>query len=69
LTIGSNELLEILNIQNIGYKKDLDLTGLNNLREVYAQGSNTDNFTSANGGELEKAYLPAVGSIKLTNLS
>lgn len=72
LTTGANELLEKINIENVGQTgvlTSLNTNKLENLREVYAKGSSITGFTAANGGELETVELPAVSSIKLPNLS
>ena len=68
LTIGANELLEKLNIENVGYEDSLDLSELTNLREVYAEGSAISGITCANGGELRIAKLPAINTITMNNL-
>jgi hypothetical protein len=68
LSTDANELLELLNIENVGYAKVLDLKKLENLREVYAKGSAITGITCADGGELRIAELPAIGTITMSNL-
>jgi hypothetical protein len=52
LTTGANELLEVMNIENIGYNSPLDVSNLENLREIYAKGSAVTSLVCADGGEL-----------------
>jgi hypothetical protein len=69
LTTGANNLLEVLNIENVsGLTQSLNLSALNNLRELYAQGSNIGGVTFADGGRIEIAELPPISSISLKNL-
>lgn len=69
LTTGANSLLEVLNIENVsGLTQALNLTALNNLRELYAHGSNIGGVTFADGGRIEIAELPAINSMTMKNL-
>lgn len=69
LTTGANHLLEILNIENVsGLKQSLNLSVLNNLRELYAHGSNISGVTFANAGKIEIAKLPAINAMNMRNL-
>lgn len=69
LTTGANYLLETLNIENVsGLTQALNLTALNNLRELYAHGSNIGGATFADGGKVEIAELPAINSFTIKNL-
>lgn len=69
LTTGANYLLETLNVENVsGLTQALNLSALNNLRELYANGSNISGVTFADGGRIEIAELPAIGSMSLKNL-
>lgn len=69
LTTGANYLLEVLNIENVsGLTQSLNLTALNNLKELYAHGSNVGGVTFADGGRIEIAELPAINAITMKNL-
>lgn len=69
LTTGANYLLEELNIENVsGLTQSLNLTALNNLRELYAHGSNIGGVTFADGGKIEIAELPAISALTMKNL-
>ena len=69
LTTGANYLLETLNIENVsGLTQSLNLTALNNLKELYAHGSNIGGVTFADGGRLEIAELPAINALSMKNL-
>lgn len=69
LTTGANYLLEKLNIENVsGLTQSLNLTVLNNLRELYAHGSNIGGVTFADGGRIEIAELPAINTVTMKNL-
>lgn len=69
LTLGANYLLEKLNIENVsGLKQSLNLSVLNNLRELYARGSNIGGVTFADGGKIEIAELPDINAITMKNL-
>ena len=69
LTTGANYLLEVLNIENVsGLTQSLNLSALNNLRELYAYGSNIGGVTFADGGRIEIAELPAINAISMKNL-
>ena len=70
LGLGSNELLNKLDIQNMsGLSSSLDLSGLKNLKELYAIGSNVSGVIFADGGNIEIAEIPAVGSLSMKNLN
>ena len=70
MTLGANYLLEVLNIENVsGLTQALNLSDLNNLRELYAHGTNVGGVTFANGGAMQIAELPAVTSISMKNLA
>lgn len=69
ITLGANELLEIMNIENVsGLTQTLDLSALHNLRELYAHGSNVGGVTFAPGGKIEVAELPTINSMTMRNL-
>ena len=69
LTTGANYLLEVLNIENVsGLTQSLNLSALNNLKELYAHGSNIGGVTFADGGKIEIAELPAINALTMKNL-
>ena len=69
LTTGANYLLEELNIENVsGLTQSLNLTALNNLKKLYAHGSNIGGVTFADGGKIEIAELPAINALTMKNL-
>ena len=69
LGLGSNELLNKLDIQNMsGLTHSLELSGLKNLEELYAFGSGVSGVVFADGGNIEIAELPDVGSLQMKNL-
>ena len=70
LGLGSNELLNKLDIQNMsGLISSLDLSGLKNLEELYAFGSNVSGVVFADGGNIEIAEIPDVGTLQMKNLT
>lgn len=69
LGLGSNELLNKLDIQNMsGLTHSLELSGLKNLEELYAFGSGVSGVVFADGGNIETVELPSVGSLQMKNL-
>ena len=69
MTLGANYLLEVLNVENVsGLTQSLNLSALNNLRELYAHGTNASGVTFANSGEIEIAELPPINSMTMRNL-
>lgn len=70
LALGNNKLLEYLDIRNItGLNSVVDLSKCSNLIELRAEGSGATGVIFANGGKLEKAYIPAVTSLTMKNLN
>ena len=70
MTLGANYLLEVLNVENVpGLTQSLNLSALNNLRELYAHGTNTSGVTFASGGAIQIAELPAITALSAKNLS
>lgn len=69
LTLGANYLLETLNIENVsGLTQALNLSALNNLKALYAKGSNITGVVFADGGQMAIAELPAISSASMSNL-
>lgn len=70
ISLGNNKLLEYLDIRNItGLDSVVDLSQCGNLLELYAQGSGTTGVIFANGGKIEKFYIPSVISLTMKNLN
>lgn len=70
MTLGANYLLEVLNVENVsGLTQSLNLTALNNLRELYAHGTNAGGVTFAPGGAIQVAELPAITAMSAKNLT
>ena len=69
LALGNNKLLEYLDIRNItGLNSVIDLSKCNNLIELRAEGSGATGVIFANGGKIQKAYIPDVTSLTMKNL-
>lgn len=70
ITLGSNKLLEYLDIRNVsGLNSVVDLSQCNNLLELHAEGSGATGIIFANGGKLQRAYIPDVVSLTMKNLN
>ena len=70
LALGNNKLLEYLDIRNItGLNSVVDLSKCNNLIELRAEGSGATGIIFANGGKVQKAYIPAITSLTMKNLN
>ena len=70
ITLGSNKLLEYLDIRNVtGLNSVIDLSQCNNLMELHAEGSTATGVIFSNGGKLKKAYVPSVISLTAKNLN
>ena len=70
ISLGNNKLLEYLDIRNItGLDSVVDLSNCGNLLELYAQGSGATGVIFANGGKIERFYIPSVTSLTMKNLN
>ena len=69
LTLGANPLLEKINVENVsGLTQSLNISLLNNLKELYAHGTNANGVTFSDGGNIEIAELPAIITMTMKNL-
>lgn len=69
LALGNNKLLEYLDIRNItGLNSVIDLSKCNSLIELRAEGSGATGVIFANGGKIQKVYIPDVTSLTMKNL-
>lgn len=70
LGLGSNELLNKLDIRNMsGLTHSLELSGLKNLEELYAFGSNVSGVIFADGGNIRIVEIPSIGTLSMKNLN
>lgn len=70
IALGNNKLLEYLDIRNTSKLSSVvDLSQCGNLLELRAEGSGITGVIFANGGKLEKFYIPDVTSITMKNLN
>ena len=70
IALGNNKLLEYLDIRKItGLNSVVDLSQCSNLLELHAEGSGATGVIFANGGKIEKAYIPAITSLTMKNLN
>lgn len=70
VSIGNLPMLEYLDVRKItGLNSVINLSGCGNVREIHAEGSGATGVIFANGGKLEKAYLPAITTLTMKNLS
>lgn len=68
--VANNTLLEYLDLRNVsGINTVINLSGCSNLKELYAEGTNATGVIFANGGLLETAHLPKIGSLSMKNLN
>lgn len=66
LDIGNNKLLTYLDVRNCpNLTQDIDVSGCENIKEIYATGTSTTAVKLAEGGNLETMTLPAT----ITNLT
>ena len=70
ISLGNNKLLEYLDIRNTtALASVVDLSNCGNLLELYAQGSGATGIIFANGGKIEKFYIPSITSLTMKNLN
>ena len=70
ISLGNNKLLEYLDIRNVtGLNSVVDLSKCGNLIELHAENSGATGIIFANGGKVEKAYIPAITSLTVKNLN
>ena len=70
ISLGNNKLLEYLDIRNItALNSVVDLSNCGNLLELHAEGSGATGVIFANGGKIQKAYIPAITSLTMKNLN
>ena len=69
VTIGSNELLKILDLRNCtNYAQSPDLSGCPNVEEVYLEGTQAPGCVLPVGGVLKKLHLPeTVANLTIIN--
>lgn len=59
LSVGNNKLLETVDVRNCpNLKGTFDLSGCDNIQEIYAQGTAITSVALASGGSLKRMYLP-----------
>lgn len=71
LTLGSNELLEELDIRNCGnLTGSINLAQCNNLIKLYAEGTKLTGVTFATNGKVQIAHLPdTINTLTMRNLN
>lgn len=70
INVGNNKLLEYLDIRKVtGLNSVVDLSACGNLIELHAEDSGATGVIFANGGKVERAYIPAVTSMTVKNLN
>ena len=71
LTLGNNFLLDTLDLKNcIALKGDLNMSKLNNLETLIADGTSLENITFATNGKIKTAILPnTVKTVIMKNLN
>ena len=70
ISLGNNKLLEYLDIRNTpNLTEVIDLSQCGNLLELYAQNSGTTGVIFANGGKIQKFYIPSITSLTMKNLN
>lgn len=57
--VGNNPLLKVIDVRNCpNLAQPLDLSGCENIEEIYATGTSITSVNLADGGNLKKMYLP-----------
>ena len=70
ISLGNNKLLEYLDIRNItGLSEVVDLSQCGNMLVLHAEGSGATGVIFANGGKIQKFYIPAITSLTMKNLN
>lgn len=71
LTLGSNKLLEELDIRNCGnLTGSINLSQCNNLLKLYAEGTKLTGVTFATNGKVQVAHLPdTINTLTMRNLN
>lgn len=70
INVGNNKLLEHLDIRKVtGLNSVVDLSSCGNLIELHAENSGATGVIFANGGKVEKAYIPSITSLTVKNLN
>lgn len=70
ISLGNNKLLEYLDIRNItGLNSVVDLSQCSNMLELHAEGSGATGVIFADGGKIQKAYIPSITSLTMKNLN
>lgn len=70
IKLANNKLLEYLDVRNVtGLSSTIDLSQCSNMLELRAEGSGAKGVIFANGGKIQKFYLPAITSLTAKNLN
>lgn len=69
LSVGTNEMLKLINIRNCtGYNQTVDLSGCENIESILAKGSMATGFSLPSGGNLKTLELPdSIKSLTIKN--
>ena len=70
IKLANNKLLEYLDVRNVtGLSSTIDLSQCGNMLELRAEGSGAKGVIFANGGKIQKFYLPSITSLTAKNLN
>ena len=70
IKLANNRLLEYLDVRNVtGLSSTIDLSQCGNMLELRAEGSGAKGVIFANGGKIQKFYLPSITSLTAKNLN